>query len=80
MKTRIFVRKAPCVGNSGRTPVVFQNLTVWDVSVETAKHVFHKSKALGFLGALGKAAEYVSRFPQSEVLLPQDLKNVQVVG
>lgn len=80
MKTRIFVRKAPCIGNSGNTPAVFQGLTVWDVSVETAKCVFHKSKALGFLGALGIAANFVQKFPQAEVLLPQDLKNVQVVG
>jgi hypothetical protein len=80
MKTRIYVRKALGAANLGRTPVVFQNLTVWDVSVESVRQVFRSVKVFGFMGAIGKAAEYLSQFPDAEVTLPQDLKNIQVVG
>lgn len=78
--TRIFVRRAPIGGWIGRCPDALKNLTGWDVSVETPNRVFCKKRTVGFMQAIYAAAGYATKFPHAEVTLPQDMKNVQVVG
>lgn len=76
---RIFVQRSPQVWN-GKAPSSLLSLQGWDVSVESVKKVYCKKRTIGFLRAIELAAQYVTAWPRSEVVLPQDLKNVQVVG